>query len=173
MRYLVAIGAAVLLLAATAVSNASAETATAELVNANGKNVGTATLTETPSGVLIKVELRDMPPGAHAFHIHEAGKCDPPSFKSAGGHFNPTGRKHGIMSMEGKHAGDMPNIHVNKAGRAAFETLVADVTLGPGKNSLFDEDGSSLVIHEKVDDYKTDPAGNAGDRIACGVIKKE
>ena len=172
MRYATVLGAAALFLAAATVGTASAETATAEFFNSKGEAVGTATLTETPSGVLIKAELRDMPPGAHAFHIHAAGKCEPPDFKSAGGHYNPTGKKHGIMSAQGMHAGDLPNIYVGADGKAAFEALAGEVTLGPGGNTLFDEDGSALVIHEKVDDYKTDPAGNAGDRIACGVIKK-
>ena len=146
--------------------------AKAELKMADGKKVGEATLTETKMGVLISATLENLPPGVHAFHIHETGKCEAP-FKTAGGHFNPEGAKHGMMSEMGKHAGDLPNIHVPDGGKLSIETLAHDVTLKPGqKNSLFDADGSALVIHAKADDNLGDPAGNAGDRIACGVIAK-
>ena len=107
--------------------------------------------------------------GEHAFHIHAVGKCEPP-FTTAGGHFNPAQHKHGFMSGEG-HAGDMPNLHVPEGGALSIEVLNRDVTLAKGKpNSVFDADGSAIVIHAKADDYKSDPAGNAGDRIACGVV---
>ncbi|MGE3274917.1 MAG: superoxide dismutase family protein [Vicinamibacterales bacterium] len=146
-------------------------TAKAELKNANGEVVGHATLTETPHGVLIRTELTKVPPGVHAFHIHAVGKCEPP-FTSAGGHFNPAGKQHGIKNPQGMHAGDMPNIEVPSSGMLTFEKLDQAVTLGSGSNSLFDADGSALMLHEHGDDYTSDPAGDAGSRIACGVITK-
>jgi Cu-Zn family superoxide dismutase len=146
------------------------QTATAELKDGKGQKVGDALLEQTPHGVLITLDLSRLPPGTHAFHIHETGKCEPP-FKTAGGHFNPTGRKHGIKSEAGEHSGDLPNLTVGEDGRAKVQFVAADVTLRMGeKNSLFDADGSALVIHAGVDDHKTDPAGAAGDRIACGVV---
>jgi Cu-Zn family superoxide dismutase len=122
--------------------------------------------------VVIKAMLHDLPPGVHAFHFHSKAQCDAPDFKSAGPHFNPGNHKHGILSGEG-HAGDMPNLHVPQSGELSVEVVNSAISLEQGKpNSVFDNDGSSLVVHAKADDYKTDPAGNAGDRIACGVIQQ-
>ncbi len=147
--------------------------ATAELKNAQGEKVGDATFEETPHGVLITAELAHLPPGVHAFHIHETGKCEPP-FKSAGGHLNPGGRKHGIKNMAGKHEGDLPNVTVAADGKATVQVLVGAASLRKeAKNSLFDADGSALVLHEGADDHMSDPAGNAGGRIACGVITQQ
>jgi Cu-Zn family superoxide dismutase len=145
--------------------------AKAGLYNPQGEKVGETILVGTPHGVLITTELWNLPSGAHAFHIHTVGKCEPP-FKSAAGHFNPFGKKHGIMNPEGKHAGDLPNVHIGADGNLKLEVLANEVTLGKGVNSLFDADGSAIVIHAGPDDYKSDPAGNAGPRIACGVIVK-
>lgn len=147
----------------------AADTAGAVLKDASGNEVGKATLTDTPSGVLIRLDLSSVPTGDHAFHIHAIGKCAPPDFKSAGGHFNPEKAKHGLENPEGPHAGDMPNIHVPADGRLSIEVLNVDVDLG-GDWALLDEDGSALVLHAGPDDYRTDPAGDAGARIACGVI---
>ncbi|MEX0803373.1 MAG: superoxide dismutase family protein [Candidatus Binatia bacterium] len=155
---------------------AESESFKVTMLNADRKEVGEATLRETPNGVLIRVQLRQKPPGisagTHAIHIHEVGKCEPP-FKSAGGHFNPLGKKHGFLDKQGKHGGDLPNIHIPPNGSLTVEFLAPQLTLSSGKASLFDSDGSSLVIHAGADDYRTDPAGDSGDRIACGVIEKQ
>ncbi|HUJ26987.1 MAG TPA: superoxide dismutase family protein [Myxococcales bacterium] len=139
-----------------------------KLADGAGKPVGTAKLTQTAHGVLIAVELHDMKPGSHAIHLHETGKCEGPAFKSAGGHFNPAKKQHGFMTAEGPHAGDLPNIEVGPEGHARAEFIAADATM----DALQDADGSALVIHAKQDDYKSQPAGDAGDRVACGVISK-
>jgi Cu-Zn family superoxide dismutase len=163
-------GAAALLAAAVSMPVNAAEMANAQLKDASGKAIGDVDLVQTPTGVLIKLQLKGLTPGEHAFHVHAVGKCEAP-FESAGPHFNPGNHKHGILSGEG-HAGDMPNLHVPQSGELSVEVVNSAVSLEKGKpNSLFDNDGSSLVIHAKADDYKTDPAGNAGDRIACGVIQ--
>jgi Cu-Zn family superoxide dismutase len=150
---------------------AAAQTASAPLKGTDGKEVGSANLTQTPNGVLINLAVKGLPPGEHAFHVHTVGKCEAP-FDSAGGHFNPGHKKHGMMAAEGAHAGDMPNLHVPQSGDLTVEIVNSAITLEKGKpNSVFDADGSALVIHAKSDDYKTDPTGDAGGRIACGVIQ--
>jgi Cu-Zn family superoxide dismutase len=150
---------------------AAAQTATAAIKNAAGGDVGTAEMTQGPTGVLIKLSVKGLPAGDHAFHVHAVGKCEPP-FDSAGGHFNPANKKHGLMVADGPHAGDMPNLHIPASGELVVELLNSNVTLEKGKpNSVFDADGSAVVIHAAVDDYKTDPTGNAGGRIGCGVIQ--
>jgi Cu-Zn family superoxide dismutase len=146
--------------------------AKAVIVNGQGTAIGSATLEEAPGGVKIHLEVSQFPPGAHAFHIHAVGKCDPPDFKSAGPHSNPYGKKHGMKNPEGAHAGDLPNITAGPDGKATADVVVSSVTLKTGPNSLFHSDGTALVIHANVDDDVTDPAGNAGARIACGVIEK-
>src|SRR3984957_10991240 len=148
-----------------------------EMKDAQGKSVGTVTLSESGTGakgagVGLDLNLHDLPPGRHAIHFHQNAKCDPPDFKSAGPHFNPDGKKHGLENPDGHHAGDMNNFTVNAKGRAKFKTVNKDVTLGDDSHSLFSNGGTALMIHAKADDMKTDPAGNAGDRIACGVITK-
>ena len=169
MKRLLQVGS--LLLWAGAAS-AQGVTASASIADAMGKSVGTATLREVRGGVLLKVDLTGVPPGTHALHVHTTGKCDAPMFTTAGGHFAPGGTKHGLMAAEGPHAGDLPNIYVPADGKLSLEVLEADVTLGPGPQSLLDADGSAIVLHAMADDYMTDPAGNAGGRIACGVVAK-
>ena len=151
--------------------SASAQQAKATLKNVSGESVGEVTLVQTTHGVLFRLVVKGLPAGEHAVHVHTAGKCEPP-FDSAGGHFNPEAKKHGLEAVDGAHAGDMPNLHVPQSGELSVEVVNSAVSLEKGKpNSLFDNDGSSLVIHAQADDYKSDPAGNAGDRIACGVIQ--
>jgi superoxide dismutase, Cu-Zn family len=143
-----------------------------ELKDLQGASVGTATLSPAKGGgVSIALDLKNLAPGAHAFHIHQAARCEPP-FATAGPHFNPGTKKHGLENPDGSHAGDMQNVTVAADGTAKVVVVNAQVTLGDGPNSVFANGGTSLVVHAKPDDMKTDPAGNAGDRIACGVIVK-
>lgn len=162
-------GIAILMTAALAAQ--SPEQAKAELMDASGKTIGTATLTDTPHGVLIHLNLTAAPPGVHAFHVHTTGTCEAP-FTSAGEHFNPAKKQHGIQNMNGMHAGDLPNFTVPASGMLQIDLLAESITLKAGANTVLDADGSALVLHATGDDYRTDPAGNAGDRIACGVVAR-
>lgn len=149
----------------------SAEEIETVLKDADGIQVGDVTLTDVPSGVLLTFDLHEVPPGNHALHIHAVGKCEPPTFESAGPHFNPGDKEHGLKNPKGPHAGDMPNIHVPDSGTLKLEVLNPFVTL-TGKNALLDEDGAAIVIHEGADDYTSDPAGHAGNRLACAIVTK-
>ena len=142
-----------------------------ELKNAQGQSVGTVELKPVSAGVLLKLNLVNLPPGTHAIHIHQNAKCEAPDFKTAGGHFNPSGKHHGLENPEGAHNGDMPNIEINAKGKYKGSITNKSVTLAAdAANSLYSNGGTAVVIHAKADDNKSDPAGNAGDRIACGVI---
>ena len=158
------------LLVAVAAFGQEQPRAYAELKDRDGNSVGMATFQEVPSGVLIEVNVKGLTPGLHAVHVHTVGKCEGPAFTSAGGHFNPGQKKHGLKSPEGPHAGDMPNMYVAKDGTGRFEVLADNITLKAGDRSVFDADGSAIVVHAGADDDVTDPTGNAGDRAACGVI---
>jgi Cu-Zn family superoxide dismutase len=148
-------------------------TAQATLKDSSGKVIATARFTQGPRGVLLALDVVDAPPGPHAFHVHEKGVCDAKEgFKSAGGHFNPTQKKHGFLASEGRHCGDMPNVEIPASGKVQTEFFLEDLTLNPGvATSLFDADGSALVLHVKGDDYRSDPTGEAGGRMACGVVE--
>jgi superoxide dismutase, Cu-Zn family len=144
---------------------------TVELKDQKGKVVGTVLLIDTAHGLLLRGALTGLPPGTHAIHFHEFGKCESP-FKSSGGHLNPGKKSHGMMDAAGLHAGDLPNLVIPKNGRLEFELFAMDLTLADGPNTVLDADGTALVIHAKADDYKSQPAGDAGDRIACGTISR-
>lgn len=141
------------------------------LKNSDGDNVGTAELEQVDEGVKVTLDATHLPPGTHAIHFHETGSCEAPDFKSAGDHFNPTEAEHGLENSKGPHAGDLPNIEVDEDGSVKDEIIADMVTLERGEdNSLLDEDGTALVIHADEDDNKSQPAGDAGDRIVCGEI---
>lgn len=169
MRQLLCVAAFMAILVTPAFA---ASQAVAVLRDTSGAQVGRADLTQTPSGVNIVIRAEHLPHGDHAVHIHETGKCETANgFKSAGAHFNPMSKEHGRLNPKGLHAGDMDNQKADDSGVMAVTIVNANVTLEAGPTSLFDADGSSLVIHAQADDYKSQPAGNAGDRIACGVIE--
>jgi superoxide dismutase, Cu-Zn family len=142
-----------------------------EVKDAQGKDVGTVVIWDQGSGVALQLNLHDLTPGEHAIHFHQVPKCEAPDFKSAGGHFNPESKKHGFDNPEGHHAGDVKNFTVGADGKAKAELQDTDVTLKDGPHSLL-TNGAAIVLHAKADDYKTDPSGNSGDRVACGVITK-
>lgn len=143
-----------------------------DIINAAGSKTGTARLTPLIHGVQINVEVANLTPGTHGIHFHETGKCEAPKFTTAGSHLNPGGKQHGFNNVNGYHAGDLPNLIIAADGTGKAEFFDPLVTLEKGKpNSLLKEGGTALVIHDKADDMKTDPAGNSGDRIACGVIR--
>jgi Cu-Zn family superoxide dismutase len=145
--------------------------ARAEIRDADGRTVGQATFTQGPFGVLVTAELTGLPAGVHAMHIHEVGRCEPP-FTAAGGHYNPLFRQHGFLNRAGFHAGDLPNFTAPATGTVRVDATSSAFQLGAGVGTLFDADGSSIMIHSAADDYKSDPGGNAGTRVACGVITR-
>lgn len=174
MRISVTIAACVLMGATLNLNAAGPKSAHAELKNAQGAKIGTAKFTSTPNGVKVSVKVSQLTPGEHGIHIHNVGKCEAPGFTTAGGHFNPTGAHHGAKNSQEPHphVGDLANLTVGQNGKASATLTISGATLGDGQNSLFHEGGTALVIHAKPDDLMSDPSGNSGDRIACGVIEK-
>lgn len=178
LQYLAPITCAAALAAAPALSaqhaaehGGASRTASATLKTPGGKTIGQASLRETPHGVLVHLKMAEAPDGTRAVHLHTTGRCEGPAFESAGGHFNPKKATHGFASASGPHVGDLPNLHIPDDGTLEVEFLARDATLGA--DGLADADGSAIVLHAGTDDYMTDPAGNAGDRIACGVIQPD
>jgi Cu-Zn family superoxide dismutase len=156
--------------AGTAVAADAPGTAQARLLDASGKSVGAVEIRDTPNGVIVRARFTGLPPGDHAFHVHAVGKCEPP-FESAGPHFNPKDHKHGFAVEGGWHAGDLPNVTVGADGSAVVEVLATGLSVSSGESKLLDADGSALIVHEGVDDYTSQPSGDAGKRIACGVVE--
>ena len=157
---------------APAMANEAAPAAaqSAQLVDANGKAIGQVAISEDAHGVTLKVTAAGLPAGTHGVHLHEKGMCEGPKFESAGAHWNPATKQHGRDNPMGAHLGDLANMEAADGAEASSTYLVAGVTRGGATNALADADGTSLVVHTKADDYKTDPSGNSGDRIACAVL---
>jgi Cu-Zn family superoxide dismutase len=172
MRTHLPIVASALLALAAIPSHAAPKSAHADLVNAQGATIGHAKFSTVPDGVKVTINVGQLTPGEHGIHIHTVGKCEGPAFTTAGGHFNPTSSHHGVNNAASPHphVGDLPNLVVSAKGTAKITFTAAGATLGDGPNSLFHDGGTSLVIHAKPDDLMSDPSGNSGDRIACGVI---
>lgn len=145
--------------------------ASTELRNAEGALVGNASATQTAEGIAVRVSVNNMPAGTYAAHVHMVGRCDAPAFESAGGHWNPTDRQHGRDNPDGQHMGDLPNISVGADGTGSFDYVIAEGRIADGAMPLLDADGAALLIHEGPDDYRTDPSGDSGARIACGVFQ--
>lgn len=173
MRAALGLAVGALLLVGTTTSFAQgAPGANAELKMANGTSVGMATFTQESGGVRIQGQFKGLPSGQHGIHVHASGKCDTPDFMTAGGHFNPMNKQHGLKNPEGAHIGDIENLTVGADGSGTINALLKDATLSAGSGSLFGPDGSALMIHANPDDDMTDPSGNSGGRIACGVIMR-
>lgn len=162
---------AIALSACAGMTGGGAERADVPMRDAAGRDVGTLTLSNTTGGMMLTGTLRGLPPGPHGIHLHAVGRCDAP-FTSAGGHWNPRSKMHGTLNAQGPHLGDMPNIIVGGDSSATIRVLSPGGTLR-GNDALLDADGAAVVIHATMDDYRTDPSGNSGARIACGVVRSE
>jgi len=174
IRTLLLVPALLAVSATTAKADTAPTSAHADIMDAKGAKVGTAKIKAVKDGVQIQVKVMGLPAGDHGIHIHTVGKCEGPAFTTAGGHFNPTSAHHGANNTMDPHPhlGDLPNLTVGADGKGSATMVAKGVTLGDGTGSLFHDGGTSLVIHEKADDLMSDPSGNSGSRIACGVIEK-
>lgn len=155
--------------ACTTYGTAAVDRAEVPVRDAMGRDLGTLTLSATTGGLILTGTVSGLPAGAHGIHLHTTGRCEPP-FESAGGHWNPASRMHGIQNPQGPHLGDMPNISVSPSGSATMSVMTPGGTLR-GTDGLMDLDGAAVIIHAQADDHRTDPSGNAGERIACGVVR--
>ena len=151
-------------------SAAAAATASAEIKDGTGRTVARASFHDTKKGISVHVEAKGLAAGTYGTHVHAVGRCEAPAFASAGGHWNPAGRQHGTENPQGHHMGDLPNLVVNAKGRGSVSFLIAGGAVAGGASPLLDADGAAIVVHAQADDYRTDPAGNAGARMACGVV---
>lgn len=147
--------------------------AAGEIVNSEGQAIGSVNVNQLANGLQIIATAEDLPAGVHGFHFHAVGRCDPPDFQSAEGHFNPDDSSHGFHAEGGPHAGDLPNVHIGEDGVLAVEFVTDRLSLEEGDAAILDDDGTALVIHEGADDYQTDPSGESGGRIACAVIERQ
>ena len=168
--------AAIGLAGCTTMNDAPAEapvraSATTDLRDASGRSMGSATATQEEGGIRLRVEGLNVPSGSHGVHVHMTGSCTAPDFTSAGGHWNPTGAQHGKDNPAGMHRGDLPNLLIGTDGRGSMEYVIPGASLAGGQMPMLDDDGAALVIHAAPDDYRTDPSGNSGGRIACGVFR--
>lgn len=157
-------------LAAPEAVNASSPSASSDLRSPSGAVMARATATQVGDSIRVRVEAVGMPPGTYGAHVHTTGRCDPPDFASAGPHWNPTGQQHGKNNPRGMHKGDLPNLMVGTDGRGSFEFTIPRASISGGAMRMLDADGAALVVHQSADDYRTDPSGNSGGRIACGVL---
>jgi Cu-Zn family superoxide dismutase len=144
--------------------------AQADIRDTGGRTVARGSVSQVGDALRVRIEAAGLPAGIYGAHVHTAGRCDPPAFESAGPHWNPTGRQHGRDNPGGQHLGDLPNLMVGTDRRGSFEFTIPGATLSGGARPVLDGDGAAIVIHARADDYRTDPSGNSGTRIACGVI---
>ena len=172
MRHLLYICPLLLIGACASVRPVATPLAVAKLEAADGTDAGTATLTRSKDKLTLTVNAASMPVGQHGIHLHAVGTCEPPSFKSAGSHLNPFGKMHGSLNPQGSHLGDLPNLVIGADGMGALSVKLSG-TASELEPLIFDADSTALVIHETADDYRTDPSGKSGSRIACGVLIKQ
>jgi Cu-Zn family superoxide dismutase len=149
----------------------AAPSAAVEIQDASGSLRATGTLKQNADGIAVHIEAHGMKPGSYGIHVHAVGQCAGPGFTTAGGHWNPTGKQHGRDNPMGMHEGDLPNLVIGSDGNGTLDAVIAGGMLNDGPAALLDADGAAVVIHAAADDYKTDPSGNSGARVACGVVQ--